>query len=85
MRAARSQLAATRLSAPISGTVVRKNIETGELLAAGAAVLTIADLRDVWVTVDLAAGDVAKVRSGQILEVTSDAYPGRVFPGKVSE
>lgn len=36
-------------------------------------------------SVDLAAGDVAKVRTGQSLEVRSDAYPGRAFPAKVSE
>jgi RND family efflux transporter MFP subunit len=85
LRAARAQLDATRIVAPISGTVVRKNVEVGELLAPGAAVLTIADLREIWVTVDLAAGDVAKVRLGQNLEVRSDAYPGRVFSAKVSE
>ncbi len=85
LRAAQSQLAAATITAPIPGTVVRKDIEVGELLAPGTNVLTIADLRDIWVTVDLAAGDVAKVRLGQPLEVRSDAYPGKVFPGKVSE
>jgi RND family efflux transporter MFP subunit len=64
---------------------VRKDVEVGELLAPGTNVLTIADLRDIWVTVDLAASDVAKVRLGQALEVRSDAYPGRIFPGKVLE
>lgn len=85
LRAARAQLDATRIVAPISGTVVRKNVEVGELLTPGTAVLTIADLREIWVTVDLAAGDVAKVRLGQKLEVRSDAYPGRIVPGRVSE
>ncbi len=85
LRGAQSQLAATMIAAPISGTVVRKDVEVGELLAPGTNVLTIADLRDIWVTVDLAAGDVAKVRLGQVLEVHSDAYPGRIFAGKVSE
>ncbi len=85
LRAAHSQLAATTIAAPISGTVVRKDVEVGELLAPGANVLTIADLRDIWVTVDLAAGDVAKVHLDQALDVRSDAYPGKVFPGKVIE
>jgi HlyD family secretion protein len=84
-RAATAQLDATRIAAPISGTVVRKNVEMGELLAPGTAVLTIADLREIWVTVDLAAGDVAKVRLGQSFEVKSDAYPGRIVSGTVSE
>lgn len=85
LRAARSQLAAATLAAPVSGTVVRKSVEVGELLSPGTVILTIADLREIWVTVDLAAGDVAKVRQGQALEVRSDAYPGRVFPAKVAE
>ncbi|MBM3322695.1 efflux RND transporter periplasmic adaptor subunit [candidate division WOR-3 bacterium] len=85
LRAARAQLAATTIAAPIAGTVVRKNVEVGELVTPGTALLTLADLREVWVTVDLAAGDVAKVRQGQDLEVRSDAYPGRVFPAKITE
>ncbi len=85
LRAAQSQLAAATIIAPISGTVVRKDIEVGELLAPGTNVLTIADLRDIWVTVDLAAGDVVKVRLDQALDVHSDAYPGKVFPAKVIE
>lgn len=85
VRAARAQVAATRIAAPIAGTVVRKNVEVGELLTPGTVLLTIADLREIWVTADLAAGDVAKVREGQALEVRSDAYPGRAFPAKITE
>jgi RND family efflux transporter MFP subunit len=85
LRAARAQLAAATITAPIAGTVVRKNVEVGEMIAPGASILTIADLSEIWVTVDLAAGDVAKVRVGQSLEVRSDAYPGRAFPARVSE
>jgi len=85
LRAARAQLASATITAPIAGTVVRKNVEVGELVTPGASLLALADLREVWVTVDLAAGDVAKVRVGQDLEVRSDAYPGRVFPAKVTE
>lgn len=85
LRAARAQLAAATITAPIAGVVVRKNVEVGEMIAPGASILTIADLSEIWVTVDLAAGEVAKVRVGQSLEVRSDAYPGRAFPAKVSE
>jgi HlyD family secretion protein len=85
LRAAQAQLGAAIVRSPITGTVARKNVEVGELLQPGTAVFTLADLRDVWVTVDLAAGDVAKVSVGQALEVRSDAYPGRVFAAKVIE
>ncbi|MDH7568750.1 MAG: efflux RND transporter periplasmic adaptor subunit [Armatimonadota bacterium] len=84
------QLADTRITAPISGTVIARHLRAGELVAsgvtglsAGVPVVTIADLSRLLVRVRLNEVDVARVRLGQQAEVRVDAYPGVVFTGQV--
>lgn len=86
--AARS-LADTRLSqavltAPISGTVMAKHAEPGELLAAGSPVITVAKLDEVWVRAYLPETQLGKVKLGQLATVTSDTWKGRKYQGTVS-
>lgn len=90
LEAARVQLADTRLTAPISGTVTARHIQAGELVASGVSglsagipVVTIADLSTLLVRVRLNEVDVAQVRLNQPAEVRVDAYPGVIFPGRV--
>lgn len=86
--AARS-LADTRLSqavltAPISGTVMAKHAEAGELLAAGSPVITVARMDEVWVRAYLPETQLGKIRLGQRATVTSDTWKGRAYQGTVS-
>jgi len=86
--AARS-LADTRLSqavltAPISGTVMAKHAEPGELLAAGSPVITVAKLDEVWVRAYLPETQLGKIKLGQVATVTSDTWKGRKYQGTVS-
>lgn len=86
--AARS-LADTRLSqavlaAPISGTVMTKHAEPGELLAAGSPVITVARMDEVWVRAYLPETQLGKIKLGQRATVTSDTWKGRAYQGTVS-
>lgn len=86
--AARS-LADTRLSqavlaAPISGTVMAKHAEPGELLAAGSPVITVAKMDEVWVRAYLPETQLGKIKLGQRATVTSDTWKGRAYQGTVS-
>ena len=86
--AARS-LADTRLSqavlaAPLSGTVLAKHAEPGELLAAGAPVITVAQLDEVWVRAYIPETQLGRVKLGQKVQVSSDTWKGRTYPGVVS-
>lgn len=86
--AARS-LADTRLSqavlaAPISGTVMAKHAEPGEMLAAGSPVITVAKMDEVWVRAYLPETQLGKIKLGQQVSVSSDTWKGRTYQGTVS-
>jgi len=87
--AAARSLADTRLSqavlaAPISGTVMAKHAEPGELLAAGSPVITLAKMDEVWVRAYLPETQLGKIKLGQRAIVTSDTWKGRTYQGTVS-
>lgn len=73
------------LQAPISGVVVARSVEAGDLISVGAPVLTIADLSRVYLRVFVSETDLGKVKLGQPVEVRVDAFPGRIFQGTVAE
>ncbi|NWJ39405.1 MAG: efflux RND transporter periplasmic adaptor subunit [Geothrix sp.] len=85
---ASTQLA--RVTAPMNGVVIKKGVELGDTITsgvssfnAGTVVFTVADLKSLIVKVNLNEVDIAKVRVGQPVRITLDAYPQRAFTGKV--
>jgi len=79
-----------RVTAPMSGVVIRKEIDLGETVTSGVSsygegtvMFTVADLKSLIIRVNLNEVDIAKVRVGQPVRVTLDAYPQRIFTGKV--
>jgi HlyD family secretion protein len=87
LRMAQLNLDYTTLSAPISGIVIDRRVNLGQTVAAGLAApslfLIAKDLTklEIWATVNEA--DVGKIKNGQDVNFTVDAFPGRVFRGKV--
>ncbi len=70
--------------APVGGEVVERLVGPGQLLQAGATqVFTISDMSTVWVLVNVYQGEVAYVRSGDSVDITTDAYPD-IFHGRIS-
>src|SRR6185312_11958339 len=70
--------------APISGEVVERLVSPGQIVQAGSTqAFTISDLSDVWVLANVYQADLAAVRSGQDVVVTTDAYPD-TFHGRIS-
>ena len=72
------------LPAPVSGSVISRSANPGEVIQADKEVLRIADLSSVWVLGQVYEKDLGKVVVGSGASITSDAYPGRVFRGRVS-
>lgn len=70
--------------ASISGRVVEKHVAVGELVTPERNLFTIADLQHVWIWIDVFERDIASVHLGDEVEVRVDAYPVRVFTGKVT-
>ena len=81
---AETQLDYTTLVAPVAGTILSKNIEPMEYVAPGTAVVTLANLGQVWLRAYLEEGDLGRVKVGQRVQVTSDTYPGKRYEGRVS-
>lgn len=84
---ARTNLAYTRIYAPIDGVVVSRNIDPGQTVAASfqAPVLFVIaqDLRKMRVLADVDEADVGKLKEGMIADATVDAFPGENFRGQV--
>jgi cobalt-zinc-cadmium efflux system membrane fusion protein len=72
------------LLAPVSGTVISRAANPGEVITADKEILRIADLSSVWVMGQVYEKDLGKVVVGSGASITSDTYPGRVFRGRVS-
>jgi cobalt-zinc-cadmium efflux system membrane fusion protein len=70
--------------APISGEVVERLVSPGQVMQAGQTqAFTISDVSQVWVLANVYQSDLAYVRDGDDVAVTTDAYPD-VFHGKIS-
>jgi membrane fusion protein, heavy metal efflux system len=72
------------VAAPIAGSVIDLAVAPGAYWNdATAALMTVADLRTIWVTANVPEKDTALISKGQLVEVTFPAYPGEVFNGQV--
>jgi membrane fusion protein, heavy metal efflux system len=70
--------------APMSGEVVERLVAPGQVMQAGQTqAFTISDMRTVWVLANVYQADLANVKDGDDVTVTTDAYPD-TFHGKIS-
>lgn len=78
------ELDKTRLAAPFNGTVGLLNIDEGEMVVAGAPVMSVGDTSHWQIeTDDLTEIDVVKVKPGAKVQISVDALPGEEFEGQV--
>lgn len=90
---AMTQLDNTIIRAPISGTILSRNVEKGEFVTTGFVgdrgakgyVVSIADLNDLQVELDINQNDFAKLDPKQRGVITTDAYPDRKYEGVIDE
>jgi HlyD family secretion protein len=92
---AKSQLDATVIRAPVSGTILDRTAEKGELITAQFAsaaaggpqgsVVSLADLNDIQVELDIAQADFARIGPRQKASVTTDAYPDKTYDGEIAQ
>ena len=80
---AQLQLSYAHLTAPVSGSIAKRNAESGALVQVGQSLMSIVPDKDVWVTANLKETQLTNVRVGDHAEFTVDAYPGRKFEGRV--
>ncbi len=79
-----TQLGYTTLTSPISGVVLVKSGEIGEVVNPGTSILTIADVENIWLKAYISETDLGKVKWGQDVIVTTDLRPQKKYMGRVS-
>ncbi len=72
------------VSAPFTGTVIAKKAVLGELAQSDKEMFSVADLSTVWIETNLYEKDVGKVKVGADAQITTAAYPGDTFKGKIT-
>jgi HlyD family secretion protein len=89
LKVAETNLRYTTIRSPVNGTVIARNVDVGQTVAASLqapTIFTIAkDLTQMQVDTNVSEADVGRVEVGQDSIFTVDAYPERTFRGKVSE
>jgi len=70
--------ARTTLPAPVSGYVARRSVQVGQRVAAGAPLMAVVPLEDVWVDANFKEGQLVHVRTGQPVTLEADLYGGHV-------
>ena len=71
------------ITAPFAGVVVQRDASRGEMASPADQLFTVADLSRVWIELDIFERDLPRVAVGQPVSVTTTAYPGREFPGRI--
>lgn len=92
---AQAQLAATAIRAPVSGTILDRTAEVGELVTAEFAstatggpvgsVVTLANLKDLQVQLDIAEADFGRLTPGMKAVLWTDTYPNRKYQGYLAQ
>jgi membrane fusion protein (multidrug efflux system) len=82
---AERDLRLTELHAPIPGVVTQSsNLLPGLYLAPGTAALAVVDVDHVWIDANPKESDLARLKAGEPVEITIDAYPDHVFTGSLA-
>jgi multidrug efflux system membrane fusion protein len=79
-----AQIAQLLVRAPFGGDLGIRQIDVGQYLSAGTAIVTLTDLSELYVNFTLPEQDRANLRIGQAVAITVDAYPNMKFPATLS-
>ncbi|MGB3136833.1 MAG: efflux RND transporter periplasmic adaptor subunit [Nodosilinea sp.] len=84
LREAQARLSFANLAAPLTGIVLEREAEPGDLVLPGDAVLSLGDLSEVLVVIQVADSSLSKFSLGQSLDLAIDALAGESFTGSVT-
>jgi membrane fusion protein, multidrug efflux system len=81
---AEKQLAYTKVTAPIPGTITKKILEEGTYVNTGNPIASIVDVSRLKVKINVSESNVYYLRVGDRVKITTDIYRGVTFEGKIS-
>ena len=86
----KERLEETDIYSPISGVIIQKLVEEGQIISSGVSSVSggtplaeIADMSKIFIIADVDETDIGEIREEQKVDVTADAFYGKVFKGKV--
>jgi membrane fusion protein (multidrug efflux system) len=84
LEAARLNLSYCRVVAPIDGYIAQRNIQVGDRVQSGQAMMAVVPLEKIYVEANFKETQLTNVRLGQSASIAADIYPGHTFSGKVA-
>ncbi len=84
LTAAQKQLAYTRVTAPFSGRISQKLVNTGDIVQSGTAMFTVVDPTSMQLEGSVPASQLAMIHVGDQVEFTVTGYPDRTFTGRIT-
>lgn len=72
-------------NSPVSGYITERNALPNMYVQPETRLYTVADLSNVWIYANVFQTDLGKLKPGDAAAITVDAYPGKIFSGRVSE
>lgn len=84
LRATEIDLGHKEIRSPVSGIILTKNYEVGEVVGIGSSLATVGVMNDCWLKVYIPSTQMGRIRIGGAVDVRIDSYPKRSFIGKVS-
>jgi multidrug resistance efflux pump len=76
-------LANTKVVSPAAGTVTDLKVDVGNFAQAGAPVMTLIAVHDVWISADMTENNLGNIDPGDAVAIALDLAPGEVFRGRV--
>ncbi|MBF0541251.1 MAG: HlyD family secretion protein [Nitrospirae bacterium] len=80
---AKIDLSYTKIYAPADGYITKKNVEIGNYIRTGQALMAIVPLNEIFVVANFKENQMTAIKPGQRVEIKADAYPGKIFIGHV--
>jgi HlyD family secretion protein len=84
LQAARARLAYTRIVAPVTGTLIARNVEHGDVAQPGRTLMVLAPAGETQIVVQVDERNIARLRLGQPALASADAYPEKRFAAEVA-
>lgn len=80
-----TQLQKLTVYAPVDGVILSRNVEVGEVVQAGATIMTLGDLQNLTITVYVPEDQYGQIQLGMSAIVTADSFPGEKFDAVVTQ
>ena len=85
LRSAAIVLSHMKIVAPVDGVIAQRTVQVGQRVNAGAPLMAVVPLSDVWVDANFKEGQLARMRIGQPVQITTDIYGSKVaYHGKIA-